>query len=278
MTLPRSRLLAAVATVGLLAGAAHAQAPMRPAQTPSAPATPATPPTSATPAPATPPPALTTPTSPATTAGSPPPADAQATAATPPADASAAVNPPSGAAFTALTPAPGADLPGVLTASGQFTTLLKAATATNLAPVLKTPGITVFAPTDAAFAALPAGQLDTLMKPENLPQLQKLLTYHVVNAKIPGIKGHAATPVTTASGQKVTLDGTGAQVKVNDASTLQPAVSVAGGATIYVIDKVLSPDYVPPPAAATPAASDTAEAPKTTSEGTTTRTVRKKKK
>ena len=253
----RSRLLAAAALATLVAGAAQAQTP--PAATPMTPVSPQSP---------------AAPNAPAT-----PGAPASSTPATPPADASAAVNPPSGAAFTAITPAPGADLPTVLTASGQFTTLLKAADATGLTAVLKTPGITVFAPTDAAFAALPAGQLDTLMKQENLPQLQKLLTYHVVNAKIPAFKGRVAT-VTTASTQKVTLDGSGAGTKVNDATALQPAVSTAGGATIYVIDKVLSPDYTPPPAPAV-AAEASAAAPAATAATTKSTaaksTTRKKK-
>ena len=178
-------------------------------------------------------------------------------------------------AFSAISPAAGADTPAVLAASGQFTTFLKAADATGLTPVLKTQGLTVFAPTDAAFAALPAGTLDNLMKQENLPQLQKLLTYHLVNAKIPPIKGHAATPVTTAAGPKVTLDGMGDQVKINDATALQSQVATSTG-LLYPIDKVLSPDYVPPPAPPAEAAAATEEKAATTTTKKTT-TTRKKR-
>ncbi len=211
-----------------------------------------------------------------TQTSSPPPAAAQAPTAppapaavdaTPASDASASATPPSGAAFTALTPAPGADLVTVLTQSGQFTTLLKATDATNLTALLKRPGLTLFAPTDAAFAALPPGTLDTLMKPDNLPRLQKLLAYHLVNTKVPSIKGHAQTQVATAAGTKVTLDGTGGAVKVNDATALQSEVSVAGGSALYPIDKVLSPDFVPPPA---PVAEKASETTPTTTKKTTT--------
>ena len=245
----RHRLLAAAALL-FAAGAAQAQTGRTSASQPAA-----TPPMSA--------PAAQAPAAPV----GPPAADA-----TPPASSTdaASATPPSGAAFTAVTPAPGADMVTVLTQSGQFTTLLKAADATNLTSVLKTPGLTVFAPTDTAFAALPPGTLDNLMKPENLPQLQKLLAYHLVNTKIPSIKGHAETQVATAAGPKVTLDGSGETVKVNDATTLQSAVAVAGGATLYPIDKVLSPDFVPPKRTST----DTTIESTTTTRKTTTRKPR----
>lgn len=248
----------------LAAGAAQAQAPVRTAPPPAAPAqgmAPAAPAGAMTPA---------SPTAPATPGPTSDPSAAQPAPADP-----SATTPPSGAAFASITPSPGSDVVAVLTQSGQFTTLLKAADATALTSVLKTPGLTVFAPTDAAFAALPAGTLDNLMKPDNLPQLQKLLAYHVVNTKIPSIKGHAQTQIATVAGPKVTLDGTGDKVKVNDATTLQPAVAAAGGATIYPIDKVLSPDFVPPPATTTEAtaASETATAPATTT--TKKKTTRK---
>ena len=95
------------------------------------------------------------------------------------------------------------------------------------------------------------------MKTDNLPQLQKLLAYHLINTKVPSITGHAATQITTVAGTKVTLDGTGDEVKVNDATALQHAVHVGDGATLYPIDKVLSPDFVPPAGTPNNAALDT---------------------
>ena len=237
----RFRLLAAAALL-LTAGVAQAQTSQT---SPAAPAG----------GRASSPMSVTSPQSPASPVG-PPAVDATPSAA--------AASPPSGAAFTSLTPSPGADAVTVLTQSGQFSTFLKAADATNLTSVLKTPGLTIFAPTDTAFAELPPGTLDTLMKPGNLPQLQKLLAYHLVNTRIPGIKGHAQTQVATAAGAKVTLDGAGDAVKVNDATALQTAVPAGGGATIYPIDKVLSPDFVPSPAETSTDKSTTTTTRKTT--------------
>jgi len=155
--------------------------------------------------------------------------------------------------------APSGDILSTLQASGEFNTFIKAATATNLAQVLKTqPNITVLAPTDAAFAAMPAGELDSLMQPANAGQLQALITYHLINARLDSaqIKGHAATPVPTVANAKVTLDGSGPELKANDADIVQPDVMASNG-VIMVIDKVLSPNWTAPTpsaAAAAPAA------------------------
>jgi uncharacterized surface protein with fasciclin (FAS1) repeats len=142
---------------------------------------------------------------------------------------------------------PAGDILATLEASGQFTTFVKAAQATNLAQVIKgAPNITVLAPTDAAFAAMPAGQLDSLMQPANIGQLQALITYHLINARLDSgqIKGHAATPVPTVANAKVTLDGSGSDLKANDATIVQADVNASNG-VIHVIDKVLSPSWVP---------------------------------
>jgi uncharacterized surface protein with fasciclin (FAS1) repeats len=165
-------------------------------------------------------------------------------------------------AASAPTPAPAAATPGArvtpsgdiiatLTASGQFTTLLKALDATNLTAVLKSSGpLTVFAPTDAAFTALPPGQLDGLMTASPPAALQKLLTYHLINAKVDAakIKG-AKGPIPSVAGTPVYVDGSGDPPKVNDANIAQTDVIVSNG-VIYPIDKVLSPTFTPPPAAA----------------------------
>jgi uncharacterized surface protein with fasciclin (FAS1) repeats len=139
--------------------------------------------------------------------------------------------------------APAGDILATLQASGQFTTFLKAAQATNLTTILKNqPNITVLAPTDAAFAALPADQLNALMQPANVAQLQKLVTYHLINARLDSskIKGHAATPLPSVAGVPVTLDGSGDTLKVNDANVVQSDVMASNG-VIHVIDKVLAP-------------------------------------
>ncbi len=147
-------------------------------------------------------------------------------------------------ATSAFTPiqATGGNIIAELTASGEFTKLLAALSATNLTTLISThANLTLFAPTDAAFAVLPPGELDTLMKSPT--QLQAILTYHLVAATIKegDIKGHAAGQVPTADKAKpVTLDGSGPSLKVDDATVLQSAVAASNG-VIYPIDKVLTP-------------------------------------
>lgn len=134
------------------------------------------------------------------------------------------------------------DIVSTLKASGQFNTFVKALDATNLTAVLKTnQNLTVFAPTDAAFAALPAGELDRLMKPDNASELQGLLVYHLVNApvdeaKIKGAKG----PVKTVAGTDLLLDGSNGSLKANSAAITQDEVQASNG-LVYVVDHVLSP-------------------------------------
>jgi len=134
------------------------------------------------------------------------------------------------------------DLVETAKASGQFTTFLKALDKTNLTDVVKKqPGLTVFAPTDAAFAALPAGELDRLMKTENAGELQTLLVYHVVNAKVPSSKmKDAKGPIPTVAGKDLLLDGTSAGLKANSATVLQADVMATNG-ILHVVDHVLSP-------------------------------------
>ena len=145
-------------------------------------------------------------------------------------------------AFVPLQPNPSANIIAVLKASGEFTKLLAALDSTNLTTLISThPNLTLFAPTDTAFAALPPGQLDTLMK--SPAQLQAILTYHLVATTIHAsdIKGHAAGQVPTADKSKpITVDGSGPSIKVNTATVLQPAVAASNG-EIYPIDTVLTP-------------------------------------
>lgn len=197
------------------------------------------------------------------------PAAKTAPAKTPPAAAApakaAATTPAETPAAVGTTPkvAAAGDIVATAQASGQFTTFLKAAEATNLTGLLKTtPNLTVFAPTDAAFAALPAGELDKLMLPENKAQLQKVLIYHVINAKVPSseFKG-ASRKAATVAGPSVELTG-GATLKVNDADIVQADVMASNG-ILHVVDKVLLPPGAMAAAASAQPASATAGTPTT---------------
>jgi uncharacterized surface protein with fasciclin (FAS1) repeats len=163
---------------------------------------------------------------------------AQTPAVPAPADAAPAASAPTPSAPT-MAIAPHGDIADTLKASGQFTILVKALDATGLTPVLKSAGpLTILAPTDEAFKALPPAELDDLMKPDNAAKLQGILTYHVINASVPpakitGSKG----PIPTVAGPSVQIDGTSAPIKVNDATVLAQA-SVSNG-QIYAVDKVL---------------------------------------
>jgi len=186
-----------------------------------------------------------------------------AVAAPAPAVAAPAVAPaPAAPAFTPVAPA--GDIVATLKASGEFKTFLKALDATNLTSVVaKNPNLTVFAPTDAAFAALPAGELDNLMKPANATQLQQLLIYHIVNApvteaKVKGAKG----PVKTVAGSDLLIDGSVDPIKANSAEVLQANIPASNG-IVYVVDHVLSPTdpVIAQAAAEMQAAKAAAEAP-----------------
>jgi uncharacterized surface protein with fasciclin (FAS1) repeats len=128
-----------------------------------------------------------------------------------------------------------------LKANGQFKTLLKAFDRTNLTALIKAQKtVTVFAPTDAAFAALPAGELDRLMK--DPAALQRLLVYHLINtpidsAKLAGAKG----PVNTVAGSGLVLDGSGQGLKANTANILAFDVKTTSG-VLFVVDAVLTPE------------------------------------
>jgi len=143
-----------------------------------------------------------------------------------------------------------------LKASGHFTILAKALDAAQLGAVVSsTPGLTLFAPTDDAFNALPPAELTALLLPDNAPILQKVLIYHLVNAKLDSakIKG-AKGPVPSVETSQLQLDGSGDPLKVNDADIIQTDVKATNG-TIQVVDKVLIPhDVTIPTASAAPTA------------------------
>lgn len=123
-------------------------------------------------------------------------------------------------------------------AAGNFKTLVAAVTAANLGETLSGTGpFTVFAPTDEAFAKLPAGTVDGLLK--DIPQLTKILTYHVVSGKVMAadvVKLHSAK---TVEGGEVKIDASNG-VKINDATVVAADVAASNG-VIHAIDTVLMP-------------------------------------
>ena len=124
--------------------------------------------------------------------------------------------------------------------AGSFTTLVAAVQAAGLVETLKGEGpFTVFAPTDAAFAALPAGTVEELLKPENKDKLTAILTYHVVAGKV--MSGDLSDGMTaaTVNGANITIGTTGG-VTVNGANVTQADIEASNG-VIHVIDAVILP-------------------------------------
>ncbi|MBZ5531284.1 MAG: fasciclin domain-containing protein [Acidobacteriia bacterium] len=135
------------------------------------------------------------------------------------------------------------DIVDTAVAAGSFNTLAKALQAADLVDTLKGKGpFTVFAPTDAAFAKLPAGTLEELLKPENKDKLRAILTYHVVAARVAAkdVVKLASTP--TVNGQEIHISTVGGSVKINDASVITTDIQTSNG-VIHVIDTVLLPKY-----------------------------------
>lgn len=134
------------------------------------------------------------------------------------------------------------DIVDVAQSAGSFNTLVAAVSAADLVDTLKSEGpFTVFAPTDEAFAALPAGTVDTLLLPENKDQLIAVLTYHVLPGKVMAadIIGQHLT-VATVNGATVSVDGRNGGVTVNGANVISADVAASNG-VIHVIDTVLLP-------------------------------------
>ena len=126
----------------------------------------------------------------------------------------------------------------VATAAGNFKTLVAAVTAANLGATLSGPGpFTVFAPTDEAFAKLPKGTVDGLLK--DIPALTKILTYHVVSGKVMAADVVKLTHAKTVEGSDVRIDASHG-VKVNDATVVQADIAASNG-VIHAVDTVLMP-------------------------------------
>ncbi|MFY9781849.1 MAG: fasciclin domain-containing protein [Candidatus Baltobacteraceae bacterium] len=138
-----------------------------------------------------------------------------------------------------------ADAPGtiveVAAGAGTFKTLVAAVKAADLADTLSGKGpFTVFAPTDDAFAALPPGTLDSLLKPENKQQLRAILLYHVVPGIVKSTDLKDGETFETAAGQTLTIHISGGSVQVNDATVIKADILASNG-IIHVINKVLLP-------------------------------------
>lgn len=137
--------------------------------------------------------------------------------------------------------APEKDIVDTAVAAGSFNTLATALTAAGLVDTLKGKGpFTVFAPTDAAFAKLPAGTVEDLLKPENKAKLVAILTYHVLpEAVLPG-KLDKMTSAKTVQGQSVQFARKEDTRRVNNAEIAKGDVKASNG-IIYVIDSVILP-------------------------------------
>jgi len=138
-------------------------------------------------------------------------------------------------------PAEAADIVDTAAAAGAFSTLLAAAAAADLVDALKGDGpLTVFAPTDAAFEALPAGTVETLLKPENKAGLAAILKLHVIAGSAITSDQLAGKVITAETlGGTVKVDGT-VGVTVDNATVISADVQAANG-IIHVIDRVLLP-------------------------------------
>ncbi len=134
------------------------------------------------------------------------------------------------------------DIVDTAVGAGQFETLVAAVKAAGLVDTLKGDGpFTVFAPTDAAFAALPEGTVENLLKPENKDQLIAILTYHVIPGKVMSgdIAGKTAS-VATVQGSKLSIDATDG-VRVDNATVTAADIETSNG-VIHVIDTVVLPN------------------------------------
>lgn len=135
------------------------------------------------------------------------------------------------------------DIVDIAAGNPDFSTLVAAVQAAGLVDTLRGPGpFTVFAPTNAAFAALPAGTLDSLLRPENRATLANILTYHVVPgiieaSRITGVRGR----INMVNGSQIRVDGTHGGVRINRSANVTATDIQASNGLIHVIDAVLLP-------------------------------------
>ena len=135
-----------------------------------------------------------------------------------------------------------ADIVATAEGAGQFKTLLAAVKAADLESTLKGPGpFTVFAPTDDAFAKLPAGTVEGLLEPKNKEKLKAVLTYHVVSGNVPSSEAVKLTSAKTVNGKELRLAAKGGGLEVNGAKVVKADIMASNG-VIHVIDKVVLPE------------------------------------
>ncbi|MEO8077872.1 MAG: fasciclin domain-containing protein [Acidobacteriota bacterium] len=133
------------------------------------------------------------------------------------------------------------DIVDTAVAAGSFTTLAKALAAADLVQTLKGAGpFTVFAPTDEAFAKLPAGTLETLLKPENKAKLQRILTYHVVPGRVMAADVVKMQSAKAVSGDSIAIVAKNGTVMVGKAHVVKTDIAASNG-VIHVIDTVMLP-------------------------------------
>jgi uncharacterized surface protein with fasciclin (FAS1) repeats len=133
------------------------------------------------------------------------------------------------------------DIVDVAASNESFSTLVAAVKAAGLVDALKGEGpLTVFAPTNEAFAKLPAGTVEDLLKPENKDMLIAVLTYHVVPGKVMATDVVKVTSATSLQGQNITVKVEGSTVMVDNATVVQTDIAASNG-VIHVIDTVILP-------------------------------------
>ena len=133
------------------------------------------------------------------------------------------------------------DIVDTAVSAGSFKTLVAAVKAAGLVETLKGEGpFTVFAPTDEAFAKLPKGTVESLLKPENLAKLQAILTYHVVPGRIMAADVVKLTGASSVQGQQIDIAIKGGKVFVDNASVVKTDIECSNG-VIHVIDTVIMP-------------------------------------
>ena len=138
--------------------------------------------------------------------------------------------------------AEGRDIVGTAAAAGSFKTLAQALESADLVGTLEGEGpFTVFAPTDEAFAKLPAGTLENLLEPENRDKLRRVLTYHVVPGRVMASDVARRRSMNAVNGDSLTVSATGGVVRVGDARVVKADIPASNG-VIHVIDTVILPD------------------------------------